>query len=163
MYPPYSRWGVLTLALLNKMPRPLLISSQSDYLIRGFDRNLQYLMKNSADPDQLASSEANWSGSTLFAKIEHVVFSKRKVKHYDRLMNSIDPDQTWSNVIRIYTVHRHLSVQIFRVFKFKCTIFSLPFSLWYLSDTPFWNHGLVHIHRWNSWFYVFRGESINDF
>ena len=25
-------------------------------------------MTNSADPDQLASSEANWSGSTLFAK-----------------------------------------------------------------------------------------------
>ena len=26
-------------------------------------------MANSADPDQLASSEANWSGSTLFAMI----------------------------------------------------------------------------------------------
>ena len=25
-------------------------------------------MTNSADPDQLASSEANWSGSALFAK-----------------------------------------------------------------------------------------------
>ena len=25
-------------------------------------------MANSVDPDQLASSEANWSGSTLFAK-----------------------------------------------------------------------------------------------
>ena len=25
-------------------------------------------MTNSVDPDQLASSEANWSGSTLFAK-----------------------------------------------------------------------------------------------
>ena len=36
-------------------------------------------MTNSADPDQLASSEANWSGSTLFAKIGHVVFSKRRV------------------------------------------------------------------------------------
>ena len=29
-------------------------------------------MKNSADPDQLASSEANWSGSTLFAKTEYI-------------------------------------------------------------------------------------------
>ena len=29
-------------------------------------------MTNSADPDQLASSEANWSGSTLFAKAGHV-------------------------------------------------------------------------------------------
>ena len=25
-------------------------------------------MTNSADPEQLASEEANWSGSTLFAK-----------------------------------------------------------------------------------------------
>ena len=25
-------------------------------------------MTNSADPDQLASSEANWAGPTLFAK-----------------------------------------------------------------------------------------------
>ena len=25
-------------------------------------------MENSADPDQLASEEANWSGSTLFAE-----------------------------------------------------------------------------------------------
>ena len=29
-------------------------------------------MTNSANPDQLASSEANWSGSTLFAKAGHV-------------------------------------------------------------------------------------------
>ena len=36
-------------------------------------------MTNSADPDQLASSEANWSGSTLFAKTGHVVLSKRRV------------------------------------------------------------------------------------
>ena len=29
-------------------------------------------MTNSADPDQLASSEANRSGSTLFAKAGHI-------------------------------------------------------------------------------------------
>ena len=29
-------------------------------------------MANSADPDQLASSEASWSGSTLFAKVGHI-------------------------------------------------------------------------------------------
>ena len=34
-------------------------------------------MTNSADPDQLASSEANWSGSTLFAKIGNVVFKEK--------------------------------------------------------------------------------------
>ena len=37
-------------------------------------------MTNSADPDQLASEEANWSGSTLFAKTGHGVLSKRRVK-----------------------------------------------------------------------------------
>ena len=29
-------------------------------------------MTNSADPDQLASTEANWSGSSMFAKAEHI-------------------------------------------------------------------------------------------
>ena len=29
-------------------------------------------MANSADPDQLASSEANWSGSTLFSKAGYI-------------------------------------------------------------------------------------------
>ena len=29
-------------------------------------------MANSADPDQLASEEANWSGSTLFAKALYI-------------------------------------------------------------------------------------------
>ena len=29
-------------------------------------------MTNSADPDKLASSEANWSGSILFAKAGHI-------------------------------------------------------------------------------------------
>ena len=31
-----------------------------------------YLMANSADPDQLASLEANWSGSTLSAKAGYI-------------------------------------------------------------------------------------------
>ena len=29
-------------------------------------------MTNSADPDQLASSEANWSGAKLFAKAGYI-------------------------------------------------------------------------------------------
>ena len=29
-------------------------------------------MQNSVDPDQLASEEANWSGSTLFTKAKHI-------------------------------------------------------------------------------------------
>ena len=38
--------------------------------------------KNSVDPDQMASSEAIWSGPTLFAKVGVVVNSKIKVKSY---------------------------------------------------------------------------------
>ena len=35
-------------------------------------------MANSADPDQLASSEANWSGSTLFGKAGYIRFQQDK-------------------------------------------------------------------------------------
>ena len=49
-------------------------------------------MTSRADPDQLASSEANWSGSTLFAKTGHVVFSKRRVKMIDQYCTV--PDET---------------------------------------------------------------------
>ena len=35
-------------------------------------------MANSVDPDQLASEEANWSGSTLFAKAGHIRIQQDK-------------------------------------------------------------------------------------
>ena len=35
-------------------------------------------MTNSADSDQLASDEANWSGSTLFAKAGRVLVQQDK-------------------------------------------------------------------------------------
>ena len=35
-------------------------------------------MANSVDPDQLASLEANWSGSTLLAKAEHIQIQQDK-------------------------------------------------------------------------------------
>ena len=41
------------------------------FLIQVVDTN-SHTMTNSADPDQLASSEANWSGSTLFVKAGHI-------------------------------------------------------------------------------------------
>ena len=37
-------------------------------------------MANSADPDLLASSEANWSGSTLFSKAGHIWVQQDKGK-----------------------------------------------------------------------------------
>ena len=35
-------------------------------------------MANSADPDQLASSEANWSGSKLFVKAGYIQVKQDK-------------------------------------------------------------------------------------
>ena len=35
-------------------------------------------MPNNADPDQLASSEANWSGSALFAKATYTQVQQDK-------------------------------------------------------------------------------------
>ena len=35
-------------------------------------------MANSADPDQMASEEANWSGAILFAKAGHIQVQKDK-------------------------------------------------------------------------------------
>ena len=37
-------------------------------------------MANSADPDQLASEEANWSGATLFAKAGYILVQQDKGK-----------------------------------------------------------------------------------
>ena len=53
------------------MQRPLQIVSQSDYLIQIVGIN-SHTKSNSADSEQLASTEANWSESTLFAKAGHV-------------------------------------------------------------------------------------------
>ena len=57
-----------------KMPCPLL--SQSDYLIPIIAIN--HILNGSADLDQLASSEANRSGSTLFAKAGYILVQKDK-------------------------------------------------------------------------------------
>ena len=47
-------------------------------------------MANSADPDQLASSEANWSGSTLFAKAGYIGVQQDKgsIKYFNCLRQS---------------------------------------------------------------------------
>ena len=60
-------------------------------------------MTNSADTDHLASSEANWSGSTLFAKTGHVVFSKGRVNN---LCIFLDPSQkrTFFNIMYIIRI-----------------------------------------------------------
>ena len=61
----------LNLSLV-KMPLSLSIFSQKDYFDPCCLYKFAYWMTNSADPDQLASSEANWSGSTLFSKAGYI-------------------------------------------------------------------------------------------
>ena len=54
-------------------------------------------MANSADPDKLASSEANWSGSTLFAKAEHLGSAGQGLKaafESQFRVNTVVPKQT---------------------------------------------------------------------
>ena len=40
-------------------------------------------MTNSVDPDQLDSSEANWSGATLFAKAGYIQVQQDKGYYHD--------------------------------------------------------------------------------
>ena len=73
-------------------------------------------MSNSADSDQLASEEANWSGSTLFAKAGYI--------WAQQLVWNIAPDKA-----------------IF--FNWKVMIFFLisPWKrmLWYSLEVPWWD------------------------
>ena len=67
-------------------------------------------MTNSADPDQLAASEAKWSGSTLYIKAGHLGSAEPGLKpqnynfmypkYLDRQAwaNGVDLDQTLQNV-----------------------------------------------------------------
>ena len=54
-------------------------------------------MTNSAYPDQLA----NWSGSTLFAKTGHVVFSKIRVKKMSSMSYALSGDSDQSRLISL--------------------------------------------------------------
>ena len=71
------------------MPRPFLISSQSDYLIHVFlfvfflfFLFVFFIEIHIFNDKQCRTRSVGFylSGSTLFAKIGHVVFSKRRVK-----------------------------------------------------------------------------------
>ena len=77
-----NKYNLLTLILLNN----LISHSQSDYQPIRL-HHIMFLFKftnwmtNSVDPDQIASSEAIWSGSTLFAKVGVAMNSRIWVKH----------------------------------------------------------------------------------
>ena len=62
----------LTPVMLNKLAMPTSNFQPIRLLYPDCCYKFTYLMANSADPDQLASSEANLSGSTLFSKTGHI-------------------------------------------------------------------------------------------
>ena len=75
-------------------------------------------MTNSADPDQLASSEVNWSGSTQFAKAGYI--RVQQDKGYNTTTSSIDQLWTLDNNLPI-CYNLVLCIFLF----FICNIFSL--------------------------------------
>ena len=63
-------------------------------------------MTNSVDPDQMPSSEAIWSGSTLFAKVGVVVNSRIRVKstpHFLNYKRTREPTPVWKNCLLFKT------------------------------------------------------------
>ena len=67
---------LLTLVLLNKLRCHAHFFQPIRLLDPDCCYKVTYLMENSAEPDQLASSEANWSWSTLFAKAGYILYGK---------------------------------------------------------------------------------------
>ena len=65
-------------------------------------------MTNSADSDQLTFTEANWSGSTLFDKTGHVVFSKRRVN-----LKDIPATNNHFRVGKLCTTHMYTETAIY--------------------------------------------------
>ena len=67
-------------------------------------------MTNSVDPDQLASSEAKWSGSTLFAKVVYIQVQQVKSKwkadvYYSRNFIMIINIWYMANVLKFQTLY----------------------------------------------------------
>ena len=53
-------------------------------------------MANSADPSQLASSKANWSGSTLFAKVGYIRFQQ----DWGKVQQDLRPADSSTTIIK---------------------------------------------------------------
>ena len=83
--------GKLTLVMLNKLR---CYPTSNFQPIRLLDLccwyKLTFLITNSADPDQLASEEANWSGSTLFAKAVYISrLSRIRLRYFISAQNDL--------------------------------------------------------------------------
>ena len=61
-------------------------------------------MTNSADPEQLASSEANWSGSTLFVNISYSI--QQFWKHVDCICHDYNTYTKFLDTLTLATDNR---------------------------------------------------------
>ena len=84
-------------------------------------------MTNSADPDQLASSEANWSGSTLFAKTACRVQQEKGELNFTLTDSFIS--LSWTRMTTLTGVSYHILVCRFDINFNKVLLFSWFFTV----------------------------------
>ena len=69
-------------------------------------------MANSADPDQLASSEANWSGSTLFTKTGYIWVQQDKGSYWLKLVSGALKNSLFLPARQRYPFTKQIKVKI---------------------------------------------------
>ena len=122
---------LLTFVLLNKL---MCILSSNFQPIRSLGLDCYYkftnLMANNADPDQLASSEANWSGAALFAKTGYIW---------------VQQDKGWNCKLSLKIHKRYLAFPCW-YFRLGCELLAINMKvlllfigfsscIWYLCDS----------------------------
>ena len=107
-------------------------------------------MANSADSDQLASSEANWSGSTLFAKQDISGFSRTRV---NTKMTLYDHFSIWSVYSCLYATGypRWLSRMHIRPVIRRSQVWSLPGPATFFRGYWSWNISMAFSPFTDSW------------
>ena len=66
-------------------------------------------MANSPDPDQLASEEANWSESTLFAKTGYIWAQQDKVNLKYFILSLLSPEWTGLHCLKCWAKYCNTS------------------------------------------------------
>ena len=131
------------------MPRPFLIFSQSDYLIQNSYILFTYLMANSADPDQLASSEPTDLDLHCLQRQDISWFSRTRVKPFPSPLPTPTPTHTRISFCRpfqggyfivilcLYVGFYVINYQCAAV-SYPCLFLSLPLSV-SLEDCASWS------------------------
>ena len=89
-------------------------------------------MANSADPDHLASSEANWSGSTQFAKAGHILVQQDKGWDPDQPVKPHLLIKTTSFPLHLYSTVSYPIIRYIVTIKSEVLIFTLKKEISYI-------------------------------